>query len=163
MRSLDDFVLNEKLDILELVAEKIERIETKLQEQYGEDEGVRLMRTVPGIGLVTASVITAEIGDVARFSSAQDMAAYAGLTPMTYQSGEKQWSGHTRNGNNRIKHVLIEATLSHFNNCPESRISQYYLGKKGTIGNKKAIVAGGRKMMEAIYFMLVRGQEFHAH
>ena len=163
MRSMDDFVLNDRLDVPEAIAEKIVKVEGTIKERHGTDEEVELMRTIPGIGLVTASVIKAEIGDITRFSSSKDLAAYVGLTPMTYQSGEKEWGGHTRPGNNRIKHVLIEATLFHFHYCPDSKISRYYSGKKDSIGNKKAIVAGGRKLMEAIYFMLVRKQAFHAH
>ena len=163
MRSLHDFVLDEKLDLLETVNEKIKNVEKTIEERYGTDEETKLMRTVPGIGLVTASVIKAEIGDITRFSSSKDLAAYVGLTPITYQSGEKEWGGHTRPGNSRIKHVLIEAMLFHFHNCPGSRISQYYSKKKDAIGNKRAMVAGGRKLVEAIYFMLVRKQEFHAH
>lgn len=160
MRSFNDIIMDDKLDVL---VEKIVQVERTIKEVYGTDEEVELIRTVPGIGLVTASVIKAEIGDVTRFSSSKDLAAYVGLTPTTCQSGEKEWSGHTRPGNARIKHVLIEATLFHFHHCPGSRISQYYQRKKDSIGNKKAIVAGGRKMLEAIYFMLVRKQAFQAH
>lgn len=163
MRSLNDFILNEKLDLLELVMERIKNIETKLDERYGTDEEVRLIRTVPGIGLVTAAVIKAEIGDVTRFSAAENLSAYVGLTPMTYQSGEKEWGGHARNGNNRVKHVLIEAMLFHLHHCPESRISRYNQRKRDAIGRQKAVVATARKLMEAIYFMLVRRQAFHAH
>ena len=163
MRSLDDFVISEKLDILDLVLTKINNIETKLDERYGTDEDVELIRTVPGIGLVTAAVIKAEVGDVTRFSSAENLSAYVGLTPMTYQSGEKEWSGHTRNGNNRVKHVLIEAMLFHLHHCPDSKISRYNQRKRDSIGRPKAVIATARKLMEAIYFMLVRKQSFHAH
>ncbi len=163
MRSFNDIIMNDKLDVLEVVVEKIVKVERTIKELYGTDEEIELIRTIPGVGLVTASVIKAEIGDVTRFSPSKDLAAYVGLTPMTCQSGEKEWSGHTRPGNSRIKHVLIEATLFHFQHWPGSRISQYYRRKKDGIGNKKAIVAGGRKMLEAIYFMLVRKQAFQAH
>jgi len=163
IRSLDDFILDEKLDLLELVMEKIKNIELHLDDRYGQDEEVQLIRTVPGIGLVTASVIKAEIDDVTRFSSAKSLAAYVGLTPMTYQSGEKEWGSHTRNGNNRIKHVLIEAMLFHRQHCPDSRISRYDQRKRVAIGRQKSVIATARKLMEAIYFMLVRRQAFHAH
>lgn len=163
MRWQDDFVLDEKLDVLKMVMTKIKNVETRIEELVGEDDKIKLMLTVPGIGLVTASVIKAEMRDLTRFSSSKDLAAYVGLTPATFQSGEKEWGGHTRPGNSRIKHVLIEATLAHFHYCPQSKISQYYARKKNNIGNKKAIVAGGRKLMEAIYFMLVRKQAFQAH
>jgi len=60
----------------------------QMDEPYEEDENVHLIRTIPGIGLVTASVIKAEVGDVTMFSSAENLAAYEGLTQLTKQSGE---------------------------------------------------------------------------
>ena len=162
-RSQNDFVINEKLDLLELLLTKIRNVEKIIEEKYGMDEDVQLMRTVPGIGLVTAAVIRAEVGDVSRFSSAENLAAYVGVSPTTCQSGEKTWSGPTRRGNNRVKHVLIEATLFHYHYCPESKISSYYKRKKDSIGGKKAVVASSRKLVEALYCMMTRREIFHAH
>ena len=82
-RSQNDFVINEKLDLLELLLTKIHNVEKIIEEKYGKDEDVQLMRTVPGIGLVTAAVVKAEIGDVSRFSSAENLAAYVGVSPTT--------------------------------------------------------------------------------
>lgn len=163
LRSLNDFVINEKLDLLEMTVDKIQNVEKLIEEKWGEDEDVRIIQTVPGVGMVTATVIKAELGDVARFPSAENLAAYIGVTPTTFQSGEKEWGGPVRHGNNRIKHVLIEAALVHIRSCPDSRISRYHLRKRDSLGGKKAAVATGRKLSEAIYFMLVRRQPFHAH
>jgi transposase len=162
-RSLNDFVINEKLDLLELLLTKIHNVEKMIEEKYGSDNDVQLMRTVPGIGLVTAAVIKAEVGDVSRFSSAENLAAYVGVSPTTCQSGEKTWGGPTRRGNNRVKHVLIEATLFHYHYCPDSKISSYYQRKKDSIGGKKAVVASSRKLLEALYCMMTRREVFHAH
>jgi len=163
LRSLNDFVINEKLDLLEATVGKIGNVERLIEERWGEDEDVQIIRSVPGVGLVTATVIKAEIGDVARFPSAENLAAYVGVSPTTFQSGEKEWSGPARHGNNRVKHVLIEAALVHTRSCPDSKISRYHLRKRDSIGRKKANVATGRKLVEAIYFMLTRRQTFHAH
>ena len=163
LRSLNDFVVNEKLDLLEATVDKIENVERLIEERWGEDEDVQIIRSVPGVGMVTATVLKAEIGDVARFPSAENLAAYIGVSPTTFQSGEKEWGGPARHGNNRIKHVLIEAALAHMRSCPDSRISRYNLRKRDALGGKKAAVATGRKLAEAIYFMLTRRQPFHAH
>jgi transposase len=149
--------------MLDLCQEKIQNVEKLIEERYGKDEDVQLIRTVPGIGLVTAAVVKAEIGDLTRFKSAENLAAYVGVSPTTSQSGEKTWGGPTRHGNSRVKHVLIEATLFHYHYCPDSKISSYYLRKKERIGNKKAIVASTRKLLEALYCMISRKETFHAH
>jgi transposase len=142
---------------------KIKNVEKIIEEKYGKDEDVQLMRTVPGIGLVTAAVVKAEIGDISRFKTVENLAAHVCVSPTTCQSGKKTWGGPTRHGNNRVKHVLIEATLFHYRFCPDSKVSSYYIRKKDKIGGKKAIVASSRKLLEALYFMITRKEIFHAH
>jgi transposase len=163
VRGLNIFIINEKLDLLAVTIEKLKNVEKLIEERYGEDEDVKLMLSTPGIGIVTASVLKAEIGDITRFDSAGNLATYAGLTPSRSQSGEKEWFGPTGHGNDRIKHVLIEATLSHVNHHNDSKITEFYDKRKGPLGENKAIVATARKMLEAIYFMLLRRETFHAH
>lgn len=163
VRSLNNLIIDDKLDLLELTMSKIQNVEKIIDERYGMDENVQIMMTVPGIGLVTAAVLKAEIGDITRFSSAEKLATYVGVSPTTCQSGEKTWGGPTRRGNNRAKHVLIEATLFHYHFCHDSKISSYYQRKKDAIGGKKAIVASSRKLLEALYFMMTRKEVFRAH
>ena len=163
IRGLNIFIVNEKLDLLAVTVEKLKNVEKLIEERYGSDEDTKLMMSIPGVGIVTASVLKAEIGDVTRFSSAGNLATYAGLTPSRYQSGEKEWFEPTGHGNDRIKHVLIEATLSHVHHHNDSKITEFYERKKATLGEKKVIVATARKMLESIYFMLNRRETYHAH
>jgi transposase len=46
-----------------------------------------LLTSIVGIGEPTAMTILAEIGDINQFSSARQLAAFAGLTPQEHQSG----------------------------------------------------------------------------
>lgn len=48
---------------------------------------VALVTTIPGIGVRTALAVLAELGDVTRFRSAREVAAYAGLVPAQRTSG----------------------------------------------------------------------------
>jgi transposase len=64
------------------------------------------MRKVPDIGLVTADVVKAEIGDVSRFKSAENIEAYVVVSLTTSQSGDETWGGPTRHGNDRVKLIL---------------------------------------------------------
>ena len=47
---------------------------------------VDLLRTLPGVGILLATVIALEVGDVRRFSRAERLAAYAGTTPRVYKT-----------------------------------------------------------------------------
>lgn len=163
VRSLGIFIVNDELDLLEATMEKLEKVEARIEERCKGDKDVNLMMTMPGIGMVTASVLKAEIGDIERFGSAKNLATCAGLTPSRSRSGEKEWFGPTGHGNDRIKHVLIEATLSHVHRKNDTKIRDFYRKKEGPLGENKAIVAAARKMLEAIYFMLLRQETYHAH
>ncbi len=132
IRSLDDIILNDKLDILEHMAEKIRNVETMLDEWYSKDEDIGLIRTIPGIGLVTATVIKAEIGDVTRFSTSKDLAAYVGLTPTTYQSGEKEWNGHTR-----VRGTIASSMCSSKLCCSMSATVQAQGYRSTTLGSER--------------------------
>jgi len=52
-----------------------------------DDEDVRLLMTIPGVGYYLALLVKAEIGDVSRFKSGDHLCSYAGLVPSTYSSG----------------------------------------------------------------------------
>ncbi|HRR67444.1 MAG TPA: IS110 family transposase, partial [Methanomassiliicoccales archaeon] len=130
VRGLGVFLINEKLDLLDTTIEKLKNVEAMLEERYGKDDDVELM-TMPDIGIVTASVLKGEIGDIGRFQSFGNLATYTGLTPSRSQSGEKEWFWPTRHGNDRIKHVLIEATLSYVHHKNDTKIKDFYERKKG--------------------------------
>jgi len=56
----------------------------------------------PGIGKLTAIELLVELQDVSRFTSAEELASYIGLTPAEYSTGERTRQGRiTRCGNKR--------------------------------------------------------------
>jgi transposase len=72
---------------------------------------VELLKTVPGIGTVTAMEILAEIPRIERFRTHEELASYLGLTPSEYSTGEHIRHGRiTRCGNTRVRTVLVEAS-----------------------------------------------------
>ena len=74
------------------------------------DPAVVQLMTAPGIGPVTAVAFVATLDDVTRFTSAHQVAAYLGLTPREYSSGEQQRRGRISNtGNARRRAWLVEA------------------------------------------------------
>jgi len=69
--------------------------------------GLQAMR---GIKLITAATIVSEIGDVARFQTARQLMAYAGLIPSEHSSGGRVRRGSiTKCGNGHLRRVLVEA------------------------------------------------------
>jgi transposase len=82
--------------------------ETFLAHPFGE-----LLSTLPGIGPRTGSRILAETGDGTRFADGARLASYAGLAPVTRQSG-KSVNGESlsRRGNHRLKNAMFLAAFA---------------------------------------------------
>jgi transposase len=57
VRGLDVFIINERLDLLDMTIEKLKNVESLIEDRYGTDEDVQLMMTMPTPGIVTASVL----------------------------------------------------------------------------------------------------------
>ncbi len=95
---------------LDSVEERIAAAETQLYKATESDRFVQQMQQMPGIGLVTACVLRAEIGDVRRFHNGKQLARYCGLTPRNASSGLRQAdAGLITASNRQLRAILIEA------------------------------------------------------
>lgn len=84
--------------------------DTRLAAVAAADPVVERLRTAPGIGPVTAVAFVATLDEVTRFASAHHVAAYLGLTPREYSSGEQQHRGRiSKTGSPRMRALLVEA------------------------------------------------------
>ncbi|HMK60972.1 MAG TPA: IS110 family transposase, partial [Dissulfurispiraceae bacterium] len=80
---------------------------------------VDLLKSVPGIGTLIAIEILVELQDVKRFSSSDKLAAYIGLTPSEFSTGQYIRQGRiTRCGNKRVRTSLVEACWHVINKDP---------------------------------------------
>jgi transposase len=74
-------------------------------------ERVRILSSVPGIGVFTAMTILVELQDVDRFRKAEEIASFLGLTPSQYTTSDRTRFGHiTRCGNVHVRKALIESS-----------------------------------------------------
>jgi transposase len=81
-------------------------------------DAVAWMCSFRGIGIRTALGLIAEIGDFKRFANPRELAAFLGLTPSEYSSGEQQHRGHiTKTGNRHARRLLVEAAW-HYQHPP---------------------------------------------
>jgi len=71
------------LDVLDVLTRLIGQFEQWMKENLEEDEIVRLLTSIPGIGLILAHVIRSEIGEIERFPTFRHLASYDGLAPMS--------------------------------------------------------------------------------
>ena len=111
-------------------------------------ETVRLLRTIPGIGLITAMALILELGDWGRFQRADCLAAYLGLTPSQYSSGDRIRMGRiTGMGNRYLRGLMIEAAWIAIRR--DGRLRAVYDRITVRAGKKRAIVAVARRLVLA--------------
>jgi transposase len=98
---------------VEQATERIDRLTRDIEdlvEQWVLGPLVKALQALRGVQLVTATVLAAEIGDFARFSSPRQLMAYLGLVPSEHSSGASRRQGKiTRAGNQHARWILIEA------------------------------------------------------
>ena len=118
-------------------------------------EGNYTIQTASGIGVVLASTIIGEIGDIQRFNSPGALSKYAGCSPRERSSGKKTRHVKTRSGNRRLNcafHRMALAQISRMGN-DKARI---YFKRKISEGKSKsqALVCLRRQMVNIVWNMM---------
>ncbi len=117
--------------------------------------------SLPGIGPRTGARILAEIGDGSRFANGSKLASYAGLAPVTRQSGTSiRGEAKSRRGNHRLKNAMFLAAFASLPS-PESRT---FYDRKRADGKKHnaAIICLARRRCDVILAMLRDQQRYLA-
>ncbi|AYY80099.1 TPA: IS110 family transposase [Proteus mirabilis] len=91
------------------LVEQITEIERELSfELSNDDVGQRLM-TIPGIGPITASVLSSQLGDAKQYAKSRDFAASTGLVPRQYSTGGKNTLlGISKRGDKNLRRLLVQ-------------------------------------------------------
>lgn len=124
----------------------IAEIDNILKKRSESDPLFKIYYSIPGFGVLTASILSAELGDMSQFKNERALYSYLGLTPTERSSGDKEIKGHiSRQGSSRIRGVLVEAAWVAI------KIDQYwkeeYQRRVFKLGGKKAIVAIARRLI----------------
>ena len=135
---------------------------TSLADKHMNDayaEAAQLLSKLPGVGIISAQVIVAEIGiDMKRFPNEHHLSSWAGLCPGNNESAGKSKSGRTNQANKTLKTTLTQCAHIACRN-KESFFHAQYQRLVVRRGKKKAIVAVAHSMLIAIYHVL-SGNDF---
>jgi transposase len=157
----DNQMRDELIERLAHYVKQIDHIDEQLGQlktQFPEAEAL----TIPhGIGLYTALVPIAEWGDVTRFRSAKQAAAYTGLTAKVDQSGSHCHLGHiTKQGSPWLRWVLVEAAMKIVHE--DVALNNFYIRIRKRSSAKIARIATARKLAEICWKRLRRWHAIHA-
>jgi transposase len=148
---------NQLLEQYEFLSAQIDK-QTQLLKQLAQlplyRDRVKILRSIPGIGLLTAMEILLELQDISRFRRAEQLAAYVGLTPSQYSSADKIRMGRiTGAGKNTVRSALVESCWQLIRK--DKAMRKRYEQIKARAGGKRAIVAVSRKLLLCIRRLLL--------
>jgi len=97
--------------VIDTVTTQIRACESELRAVAGSDAVVSLLRTAPGVGVITALTYRAVLDEVTRFPAARGVPAYLGLVPREDSTGTRQRKGSiTRAGSSELRVLLVQAS-----------------------------------------------------
>ncbi len=108
------FLIDSMLQVYDNLKIEITRIEERIKFYLkGKERELSIQMSVPGIGLIIASTLIAEIGNIHGFLNSAKLTKWAGITPSVYQSANTNYTGSiTKQGSKNLRWALIECAHS---------------------------------------------------
>src|SRR6266704_1652356 len=147
------------LELLDRLTPTIEELTQAIEQEVEKCPEAQRLQTHPGVGALTALAFVLIIGRAERFQCGKQIASYLGLVPLEESSGQRRRLGHiTKQGNSRLRFLLVEAAQVTVRSDPESRNRYFHLAMRR--GRKIAKVAMARKLAVRLYWMWRKGWDY---
>lgn len=147
------------VDELRQMDEHIQRTTAVLNKIGNRHPGVRLLRTIPGVGPRTAEAVVAYIDQPKRFRSNKQIGAYFGLVPCQDQSADRNRLGHiTGDGPVVVRRLLTEATWQGIRRCGHLKAYFERIRNGDPDRGKIALVATCHYLARVMLAMLQSGE-----
>jgi transposase len=151
--------LDRHLRQLTFVQAELARLEDGLARQAYQDPRIKLRLTLPGVDFTVAQALLSALGEVDRFPDGNRAAAYLGLVPSTYQSGEHCYHGHiTKQGRSHARWLLVQAA-QHIDRHP-GPLGVFFRRIARKKNRNVAVVATARKLVTIAWRMLKHDEPY---
>lgn len=159
------------LEEIRLLEARVEQLERQLTEAARESPVCATLRTIPGVGLLTATAMVAAVGDVSHFRSARHFASWLGLTPREFSSGSSRYLGRiSKRGDvylrmlltHGARSVLRAAAVATTAGRPLDRLRAWALSVQARTNHNKAACALANKLARICFATWRHGRDFTA-
>lgn len=124
------------------------------------------LTTIPGVNVITAVKILAEIGDIKHFGNASKLAQFAGIAPLHLSSGGKGKDFAAKQGNRRLQATIyflaVQMIQVSSKDTPRHSVFRAYYEKRKAEGktSQQALICISKRLISIIYGMLKSGTEY---
>lgn len=143
---------------------RVNGYDEKLECLSKTNERCKKLMKIGGIGPITATAIVATIGDASVFKNGRHLAAFLGLVPKQYSSGEKVvLGGISKKGNRYLRTLLIHGAraIMRYADKKTDKRSTWIKEKKARSGFNSTAVALANKLARYVFAVLSKGEEFN--
>lgn len=152
-------IIGNYLSLIDELSLLVNKTDSQLRRQLKESPQAQLLAAIPGIGVISAHVILAEIGDIGRFPNAHKLARYIGIVPSMHQSGQIFYQGRiTKQGNKYLRTAFVESAQTAIRRDPYLR--RHYDKIRAKRGHGVASVAVAHKLVKSAFHVLTKGCEY---
>jgi transposase len=145
------------------IEQRIKRYDVKIQQHTVDDERVKRLLEIEGVGPISASAMVTAVGDAKQFKNGRELAAWIGLVPSQHSSGGKEkLGGISKRGDKRLRTLLIHGARAVIRFCENktdkrSRWVNELIARR----NKNIATVGlANKNARIIWSVLAREEEY---
>jgi len=147
--------------------EKSGQVEKQLKALARSVPLVERLETIPGVGLLNATALSAMVGNFPRFKSGRRFASSLGLTPKESSSGKRRWLGSiSKAGDPYLRTLLVGGARSMLLSAHRTKrphyLQQWALEVERRRGRNRAAVAIANKLARIVWAVATRGEPFKA-
>lgn len=163
-------MLDVNISMIKSLSKSLEKVITAILQLLDEDATkdmpilsitISLLCSIPGIGLITAATVLAEIGDFSAFSKPDKLVAFFGIDPSVKQSGQFEGTRNkmSKRGSRLLRRVLFTTALANVRKKSNGNelnpvLYDYYRKKSTTKAKKVALGAVMHKLVFIIFAVL---------
>lgn len=147
------------LDRVDFTLQRIDQLEAEVDRLTADHfkTQLELLQTIPGVQLLGATTILAEVGaNMQFFPTAEQLTSWCGLCPGQKESAGVRASGRTRKGNTHLKTMLVECAWCAVRTQDTYLRAKYYKILP-RLGKRKAMVVIAHKLLIAVYYVIRDG------
>jgi transposase len=145
-------MIDHLVNIRNTISQVIKKLKNHCRSNPEVLKTINLLKTVPGIGFITALTIYTEIIDINRFQSVDHLLSFIGLVPSVNSSGEKEHiNGLTKRANRYLRSLIIESSWTAIRTDPA--LTMRYNELKKRMKGQEAIIHIAKKLVKRIRFV----------
>lgn len=155
--------INYLLEKYEGFLQQIEEIDNHVTELCSSLDETKKIVQIKGIGIVTASGIVAELGDIRKYKNSKQMIKMAGLSLIENSSGKmKGKTSISRRGRKDLRRILYQVIVGMIRtNTAFKEMYLYYTTRiKNQLTGKQAIIALCRKLLRIIHTIILKDIDY---